>query len=114
MTKHRLGTSNGAYASAMVKRLKKSGLKGNDLATAIAAIKGDLVTEVKTLPRRIVKRIGQELAASRRAVVVLGTGGGIKVYSLDGYLRSQASAHKNRPWEHKNASVERKAEAAAA
>lgn len=44
------------------------------------------------------KRLSAVLRRSGKAVVVVGKKGKLKVYSLDGYERTSASAKRTKPW----------------
>lgn len=92
----------GAYAATVAKKLKKSGLTGRALELALAAVKSTPATDGVRIPRRVVRALGLVLGRERRAVVVTGRSGGIKVFSLDGYISAQKSssalAKRVQPW----------------
>ena len=72
-----------------VGRLRKSGLAGEALQKAIAAVKGRVshAADPVKIPKASVKSIGEILGKGERAVVTLSRNETIRVYSLDGYTR---------------------------
>lgn len=94
--------AHGAYVATAVRSLRRSGLSGQVLQTAIDAISGHSKIEIIKLPRKVSKSICEQLSTHTRVVVVNKGPKRFKVYSLDGYLASQAHssrlAKKNKPW----------------
>lgn len=92
MNKHR----NGGVISGISCRVAK--LPTNPSKEQIMqAVRGVIVT--LRIPRRIAVALIAQLEQTRKAVVVVGRTGKLKVYSLDGYRAAQYNAIKNRPWD---------------
>lgn len=69
-----------------ISRLRKSGLKGESLEKAIAAVKGAKAsgTPVK-IPKAVREEIGAILARGEKAVVTRGQKGAVRAYAMKGY-----------------------------
>lgn len=83
-------TSNkarGAWSSVAIQNLKASGLTGETLEKAIAAVKFGFKSTPKVLkiPRPVAKRIGEVLARDKRVVVIVMKKGGLGVFTYEGY-----------------------------
>lgn len=94
----------GGYASAAVRNLKKSGLTGEVLQTAIDAILGHKKFNIVKLPRKVYTNICQSLSDHKRIVVINKGPKKFTVFALDAYLNLKSSsslnAHKHKPWNH--------------
>lgn len=96
--------SFGPYVAMSIRNLKKSGLSGATLDTAIEAIRGQTKARTMRLPRKVSAIICSQLEKYQRIVVVNKSPKMFKVYSLDGYISSKAAskltANKHKPWEY--------------
>lgn len=95
----------GAYVSAAVRNLKKSGLTGEVLQLAINAVTSNNQTKKPVkLPRKVSKAIVEALSKHTRVVVVNKGPKRFKVYALESYLSmkrtSSNTATVNKPWEY--------------
>lgn len=80
----------GAYQSTIIRKLKKSGLKGEALKMAINAIRQDSDIEKHKLSRRHIKNIHQLINRGQPAVVKISINGKIRIWSLEGLKSVQA------------------------
>lgn len=94
-----MGNAYGAYVSAMTKNLKRSGLTGTALETALNAIRGVKKSGAPLkIPRKVIKNLSATLVNSGRAVVVFNAPNRFKVFSLDGHQKMTANMKKHKPW----------------
>lgn len=96
--------AHGAYIASAVKSLRRSGLSGDVLKTAIDAVCHRNNVKKIRLPRQVAAAIVKRLAVSDRVVIVNKGPKRFKVFTLEAYLSmkdtSSVTATTHKPWEH--------------
>lgn len=84
----------GAYQAVVVKKLKKSGLKGKSLQLAIDAVlrRGP---ELVVLSRKNIRAINKKLNKHGAVVVKISTTGAIRLWTMNGFKNRQQQGAAN-------------------
>lgn len=92
----------GGRIRGILGRLRSSGLSGDALKMALAAVAG---TEMGggnfKLTRKQIKKISSRLGEFER-IVIIRKNKDIRVMSIESYVARQKNALTNKPWEHRH------------